>query len=274
MRLLYKIPLAILVLFIVLSLGWCVTHQPRSDREWRPDVAYQATTQIEGDMLTISHVRDSVYRSTEDFDVRWSEQAYNLSGIVGVWFYVEPFAEWEGMAHTLYSFEFEDGRFVTLSVEARKEVGEPYSVVRGLTRRLELVYIFATEEDVVRLRAIHRNHSIYQYSIKTTKENARLILEDVAARANSLAEDPEFYNSITSTCTTNVVDHINTIVPGRVPKWSYKVLAPGYSDSLAYELGLIDTDAPLDEIRARYNVQDRVKSWDATGSFSAWIRGR
>ena len=274
MRRLYKIPLAVLVVILVFSLGWCATHQPRGDRNWRPDVQYQATTTLNGDLLTISHVRDSVYRSTDDFDTRWSEQTYDLSQVQTVWFSVEPFAEWEGMAHTLYSFGFADGRYVTLSVEARKEVGEPYSIARGLTRQLELIYIFATEEDVLRLRAIHRNHSVYLYQIKTTPQNARLILEDVALRANSLAEDPEFYNAIISTCTTNVVDHINAIVPGRVPKWDFKVLAPGYSDGLAYELGLIDTDAPLEEIRERYNSQIRIQSWDGTGSFSAWVRGR
>jgi len=271
-RLLLKIPLAILAIILVFSLSWCAVHQPRADRDWRPDVEHQATAVIDGDLLTISHVRDSTYRSTEDFDTRWSEQTYDLSELESVWFWVEPFSEWEGMAHTLYSFGFADGRYVTLSVEARKEVGEPYGVIRGMTRQLELIYVFATEEDVIQLRAIHRDHAIYLYRINTTQQNARLLLEDIAMRANSLAEKPEFYNTITSTCTTNVVDHINAIVPGRVPKWSFKVLAPGYSDRLAYDLGLIDTDAPLEEIRARHNVQEKVQSWDGTGSFSEWVR--
>jgi hypothetical protein len=223
-------------------------------------------------MLTVSHVRNNTYRTTEDFDTVWTQETYDLARLERVWFWVEPFSEWEGMAHTLYSFEFSDGKYLVLSVEARKEVGEPYGIVRGMTRQLELIYVFATEEDVIRLRAINRNHSIYLYPINTTKENARLLLEDIALRANSLAENPEFYNTITSTCTTNVVDHINAIAPGRVPKWNFKVLAPGYSDELAYELGLIDTDAPLEEIRERHNVQERVQTWDGTGSFSEWVR--
>ena len=77
-------------------------------------------------------------------------------------------------------------------------------------------------------------------------------------RANALAARPEFYNTFTSSCTTNIVDHVNAIAPRRVP-FSYKVYLPAFADALAYELGLFSTSIPFDELRKRAYVSDRSR---------------
>ena len=260
-------------LIVLLASALLQLRQPRLDREWRPDQAHQATISFDGDFVTISHVRDARYRTTEDYDIAWAPRTYNMSELRGVDFVVEPLSETKsGVAHTLYSFDF-SGEHLVLSVEARKTVGEKYGFVRGIMRTMELGYIFATEEDIIGLRAVQRNHSVYVYPINTTPERAQALFRDVALRANELAVSPEFYNTVTRTCTTEVVDRVNSVVPGRVPRWSYRVLMPGYSDELAYEIGLIDTDLPLDQIRERYDVSAKVRSYSADkGDFSAWIR--
>ena len=35
-------------------------------------------------------------------------------------------------------------------------------------------------------------------------------------RANKLATDPEFYNTLVNTCTTSIVGHVNEIAPANV----------------------------------------------------------
>jgi hypothetical protein len=55
------------------------------------------------------------------------------------------------------------------------------------------------------------------------------MLVDMLKRANQLAEQPEWYNTLTNTCTTSIVHHVNRLAPDKVP-FSYKVLFPGYSD--------------------------------------------
>ena len=40
------------------------------------------------------------------------------------------------------------------------------------------------------------------------------------------------------------------IAPSKVP-FSYKVLLPGYSDRLAYDLGLLDTDLPFEAAKPK-----------------------
>jgi hypothetical protein len=90
-------------------------------------------------------------------------------------------------------------------------------------------------------------------------------------RANKLATEPEFYNTLTSTCTTNIVSHVNEIVPGRIP-FSFKVLMPAYSDELAYKIGLIDNSIPFEVLREKYHINERALKYADSSDFSKKIR--
>jgi hypothetical protein len=98
------------------------------------------------------------------------------------------------------------------------------------------------------------------------------MLVSMLRRANHLAEEPEFYNTLTSSCTTNIVRHVNELVPGRVPWWSYKIMLPSYSDELAYDLGLIDTDLPFEEAKRRFRIDQKAQRIGDREDFSAAIR--
>jgi hypothetical protein len=264
-----QVVILVLAAVVMLLTTYDVLVRPSNDRNWQGDQAIMPYAVVEGDLVHVYNVRNFTYQSQTEYVPIYYNTTYNLSDLTGVYFIVEPIADWEGVAHTFISFEFED-RYMASSVEARKEVGEQYSTVQGLFRKYELLYVFADEQDIMTLRAQYRNHSVFLYPINTTPERAKLMFLDVIARANKLQESPEFYNTATSTCTTNVADHVNAIVPGRVP-FSYKVLAPGFADELAYDLGLIDTSVPLEELRVKYNITDEVQSYSG-GDFSSWIR--
>jgi hypothetical protein len=53
----------------------------------------------------------------------------------------------------------------------------------------------------------------------------------------------------------------------------YRVLLPGYSDSLAYELGLIDNSVPFSEARRRARINDLALRYKDDPQFSQRIRG-
>ena len=55
--------------------------------------------------------------------------------------------------------------------------------------------------------------------------------------------------------------------------FSYKILFPGYSDQLAYDLGLIDTDLPFEAVRERFQINDRAERFADNPDFSVKIRG-
>jgi hypothetical protein len=169
------------------------------------------------------------------------------------------------------SFGFSDGSYVAISVELRREPGETFSPVKGLLKQYELMYVVADERDVIRLRTGHRHDEVYLYPVRADAGQRRRLFVSMLTRANRLREHPEFYNTLTNTCTTNIVRHVNEIAPGKVPL-SYKVLLPGYSDRLAYDLGLLDTDLPFDEAQARHHINARALRYADNPAFSALIR--
>ena len=81
----------------------------------------------------------------------------------------------------------------------------------------------------------------------------------------------EFYHTLTNNCTTNIRDHINRLSPNRVP-YDYRVLLPGNSDKLAFELGLLDTDTTFEQTRLRNRVNYRAYVYRDDPEFSTKIR--
>ena len=259
-----------------LGLAWFVCSLlvlPSNDRDWSPDQAQLATAVIDGDRLTVRNVRNAHYRSVSDFDLRWEDRQYDLTRLQSLWFVVEPFSDWRGPAHTFLSFGFDDGRYLAISVEIRKERAEAFSPWLGLLRQYELSYTIGDERDLIGLRAIHRRDQVYLYPMRASPEARRELLLSMLARANQLAAAPEFYNTLTSTCTSNIVDHIEQIAPGSIP-FSYKTYLPAYADDLAYDLGLIDTDLPREAYRSAYRIDDLALADGGSPEFSSAIRAR
>ena len=244
---------------------------PSNQRDWSPDQQRLATAEFDGDRVLVRNVRNAHYRSTSDYDVHWEDRRYDLSQIDSVWYVVEPFASWRGPAHTFLSFGFRNGDYIAISVEIRKERGESFSPIWGLLRQYELTYIVGDERDLIGLRANHRHDDVHLYPMRATPDAARALFVAMLERANALAAEPEFYNTLTSTCTSNIVDHVNTIAPEPIG-FSFKTLLPAYSDDLAYDLGLIDTDLPRDQYRAAYRINELAAEHADSADFSKAIR--
>jgi Domain of unknown function (DUF4105) len=259
---------------IVLLLGYSVliaVIRPSNNRNWSPDQARTASAVIAGDSVEIRNIRNTYYRSTNDFDVRWENRNYDLKKLESVWFLVEPFADWRGPAHTFLSFGFSDGQYIAISVEIRKEKDESFSPLAGVLRQYELAYIIGDERDLIGLRANHRLDDVYLYKIKATPDSMRALFVSMLERSNAVAEKPEFYNTLTNTCASNIVDHIDIIAPGRIP-FSYKTFLPAYSDDLTYDLGLIDTPLSRDDYRAAHKINLQAKQYANSDDFSKAIR--
>jgi len=124
---------------------------------------------------------------------------------------------------------------------------------------------------VIRLRTNYRHDAVYLYPIRTPPERARALFVAMLTRANALRQRAEFYNSLTANCTSTIVRHVSSLVPGRVP-FSYRWLLPGYADRLAYDLGLIDTDVAYDSLRVRFRITDAARAVGDGAGFSARIR--
>jgi len=249
-----------------------VLVRPSLTRDWSTDEAILAHADISSTTVAITNIRNIDYRTTSDYDLHYYNKTLDLNDLQSVWYMVEPFSGYgAGAAHTLVSFGFKGGDYIAISVEIRKEKGESFSALKGLFRQYEIIYVVADERDVIKLRSNYRKDDVFLYPVRTTKANMQKLFISMLTRANKLATEPEFYNTLTNTCTTNIVSHVNEIVPGRIP-FSYKVLMPGYSDELARNIGLIDNTLSIEELRAKYRINDRALTYANDPRFSERIR--
>ena len=264
----------LLVAVAVVAVSIAVLHvvrRPSNDRDWSPDQRVLAYADLRPPYATVHNVRFCTYRTTSDYTCTYSDRAFDLRKLESVWFVVEPFGASQGAAHTFVSFGFGGGEYVAISIEVRKEKGESFSAVRGLLREYELMYVIADERDVIKLRSNYRRDPVYLYPVRTTRARAQRMFVEMLQRTNQLRSRPEFYDTLTNNCTTNIVHHVNTIVPGRVP-FTVATVLPGYSDRLAYRLGLIDTDLPFDAARERFRINERAATYANDPAFSDRIR--
>ena len=253
-------------------------RKPSNDRDWTPENAVAPRVEIDGDRIVVRGVRCFRYRSTRDYDPAWEDREYRLDALDSLDFFIAPFSlrrgsdREGGVAHTFVSFGF-GGEHLAVSIEVRRTRGKSYNPLHGLFRCFELIYVFADERDAVGVRTAYTRSNVYLYPVNASRDKMRSMFIEMAMRANELHEKPEFYNTLCNTCTTNLVRHVNTISPGRIP-WSPYVLLPGYSTRLLYRLGLIGTDAPLEEITERARISDEAGAALDDADFSELIRGR
>jgi hypothetical protein len=235
--------------------------RPAADRAWVPEQSRLARVERDGDLLTLRDLRAFDHCAGGDPAVaRWEDRSYDLRQLDSLWFVLSPFGrKWRGPAHPFLSFGFGDTSYVSISVEARREIGESYSIWRGLLRKYELAYIVADERDMLGLRVRCYGDDVYLYPVASTPERTRSLFTDMLARAEELARQPEFYGTAWNNCTTNIVDHANRVSTKRIPG-GFRVLLPGYTDAIAHALGLIgDGENDVDEMRRAHLVNERVE---------------
>jgi len=246
--------------------------EPALQQDWIPAHGRQATAQIESNRVVVRDVRNFRYDAAGTATrATWEERAYDLAQLNSAWLGVSPFGGVPGVGHVFASFGFDDGRYLAVSVEARREQGERYGVVTGGFRHFELVYVVGDERDIVGLRTNVWRDPVYLYPLRTSPDALRAAFLDVLERANALAARPEFYDTLLNSCSINLVRHVNRVVPGRVPV-SPKASLAALSDALALEVGLLDFDGSLDEARARFRINERAAGDVDDGDFSARIR--
>jgi hypothetical protein len=152
-------------------------------------------------------------------------------------------------------------------------VGESYDTIRGFFRQYELIYIVGDDRDLIRLRTNYRKNppeEVYLYRAAGPRENARRLFLDYFREVNQLREQPAWYNSLTTNCTSNVLMHTK-VNPGD-HSYSWKILLSGYAPLYAYEHERLDTSLPFEELKRRSLVNAAAQAADQAPDFSQRIR--
>jgi len=264
--------LGVFAVALIAAFAWWNSIEPSNDRQWKPEVAKTPYAVFDGDRVTIHNIRNFEYRSETDFTPAWYDATYDLNELDGV----DVIASyWAGpdIAHIFLSFGFRDGRHLAVSIERRDETTEGYSTVRGLFRQYELFYVVADERDLIRLRTNFRAdppEDVYVYPVVAKPQNLRPLFMEYLREINSLNEHPEFYNTATTNCTSNIWLHTR-VNPGHLP-YSWKIFLSGHVPEYLYENGLVDTNLPFDELRAKSRVNDAARAHGDDPEFSRAIR--
>ncbi len=249
----------------------CQTINPSNYRGWSADQMAPPRAEFAGGQVTVRNVRNCRYLATDSYVLDYEDRTYDLAAVESADFIVVPFRGLPVLAHTMLSFGFSDGRRLAASVEIRRETGESFAAWKGSLRQYELMYVLGDERDLISLRTTQRGDDVYLYRTTATAEQARGLLVDVLERANQLAERPEYYDTFTNNCTTNIARHVNRLDPDRVP-YSVFVMLPGLSDRYAYESGLIERHGSFEETKRRANISLVARNHATSHDFSQAIR--
>ena len=259
------------VLFAVVLWRWQAI-EPSNERDWQLESARLAYATIDGERITLHNIRNFEYRTETDFTPAYYDKTFDLRSLDSV-DVVTSYWMGPAIAHVFLSFGFGGKDHVAISIEARKERGEGYSSVRGFFRQYELHYVVADERDVIGVRTNYRRdppEEVYLYRLRGTPEAARRVFLDYVAEINRLKEQPEFYNTLITNCTSNIWLH-SRVNPDHLP-YSWKLLASGHVPELLYEHGKLDTRLPLAELQRRSLINPRAVAGGDGEDFSRRIR--
>lgn len=235
---------------VVLALGsvWWFAQGPRDDRAWDFDVRHGVTGQIDGQRVTLNNVRNFDWQTPETAIESWETRVVDIDSITSVDMFTSV---WDSplIAHTLVSFGFADGQHIVFSGEIRREQGETFSALGGFFKLYELVMIAADERDIVHLRTDVRGEAVSIFPVTLDPDRRRQLFLTFVARANDLAQQPEWYHTVLANCTTLPFQLVKGIAPDLALDW--RVLASGYLPGYLHDLGVLRPDLPLDTVLAR-----------------------
>ncbi len=245
--------------FLGLLAGLCSLN-PSNERAWAQEHSVLAKINISGQHVTIDGLRNFHWKNQKECKPVWERQTFNLDKLKSLELIIEPFKDSDFMAHTMLRFGFSDHKHIVVSVEARREQTETYSLIKGFFHQFELIYIFGQADDLLTLRAVHRNARLYAYPIKADREFMVNLFKDLVASANDLHHNPRFYRSIRENCTTTLVKHFDR-QPIEHIGLRRETLFPALTSWLLYQRGFMDTDLSYEQAKKHFRIDEHIREF-------------
>ncbi|MEZ4462391.1 MAG: DUF4105 domain-containing protein [bacterium] len=263
--------LLLAAVFVTSTLGWAMVS-PQKDREWSEVSARTPYATKDGQNITIHDIRDFRYNADGTWTAHWYDKTFNLDDIEQGYLVLTRFGGIDGLAHVMASFRFKGDQFIVLSAEIRREDGESYDPIGGAMRQYELYYVAADERDAIALRTQVQKDETWLIPMNAGKEKTAEFFVSMVDRITKIHNEPEWYNSITSSCASNLASHYEAVNKVSFPP-DYRILLPGFSEELVAELGLLPEGMSVEDARKSFKINEVAVKAPLDDSFSRVIRG-
>lgn len=242
---------------------WWSTITPMSDVSWKPEYTQNLYGDIQPKGIVILHnMRDFHWQSAPNdgegavpMSALWSDAIYDINQITGMNLYL---AQWSGplIAHTLFGFDFADGRRLIFSAEARQRLGQDYGVLPGFFKNYQMMILAAPEDDIIRLRSDFFHDRVSRYPLSLSQDAMQQWFLTFVKAANQLKKKPIFYNSLTVNCTTFVRSLVQDFISMPL---DWRLILNGKLPKYFYDHGLMDRRKSFAEYVAQSPIvpQDR-----------------
>lgn len=262
-------PLVAFLVLVALFAGfwrWWRSLKPSHNRHWHPNFAQLPQIEIVGDQITAQSVRNTEYRSVDDFDTKFETRTFWLSRLRSVDVLIRY---WDSnlMSHPIYVFDFgQDGR-LCISMEARHRDGQAFSFWRSLYRQYELMYVVSDERDaILGCTQATTNNDLHLYRVFGTRSEMRQLFLDYVSQINHLIEHPRWYHGVTSNCVSGMY------TPSRGQfRWDTRMLLNGGLDDWLYERGRLDQSIRFRDLKRLSRLNEPASHAPPNG-FGDFIR--
>ena len=264
------------VLIIIARYSWLWwtrvrPRKPNLEREWWSDCAEHGFAKVRENIVKLRNVRDFNWRSIQDHDISWIEKTVDTDKIKDVWFIIDHFHRIKGLAHTMLSFEFEDGDAITFSFESRREKGKKYDPWLGMWKAFELYLLVSTERDALYLRTNIRKHKVHMFRVEADKKVSKDLFLQLCKRLNQLGDRPEWYHTLSASCTTTIISQVNAVHPERIP-FTWRAFLPGHAARAAFRYKLIEDWGGYDRTLEISEIGEYARTWNNETPYSKHIR--
>lgn len=242
-----KMFLGAVVTAVVLAGILAATRTPSMNRVWADDMKIMATGEVSATgEVRLEDVRDWRYAQDSVVSRGYLNGTWDPKDLQTIWLYEQEFDDRGWTAHTFLVFEFDESygdlRYLGISMEARREEGEDYSIRRGMMRGFEAAIVWATEEDLVSRRAVYAAVPINRYRLVVEPETRAAIFQGMVDETLALEARPRWYNTALYNCTNSLIRYANHITPGAIPL-HYSWVLTGLVDEYLERLGYLDPEA-------------------------------
>lgn len=256
----------VVVGLFLLVLVWWQTQTPTHDRNWDANFAKLPSVEQDGDLFTFRNIRNTRYRSLEDFEARFETRQYRLSQLSGVDLLTIYWgSKW--ICHPMLVFEFASAQHLCISIELRYRENQPYEIIPSLFRQNEIIYLACDERDaILRRTKFDSGIDCYLFRLDLAPDLRKDVFLEYVDQINELVEHPSWYNALTRNCTTSVYQQRK----GQM-QWDWRLVINGKLDEMLYEWERLDTSLPFAELKEKSWINDRANAADDS-SFSAALR--